>query len=162
MLYIDKTVHILFVSAIKKVTWCHQVLSFYVLLFATTQVCPALFQKPQLLFLPSRLFPHVLQRLCVQDFCKKQALIHSIFPAVPFVSQRITRCPIVRKKCGGRVHKRLFFRLFLRNLEKGCCFRIWQSVHENFAEVPSWDGFWEKRHFELNWATTGAGVVRIP
>ena len=40
----------------KKVRWCHQVLSFYVLPFATTQVCPALFQKPQLLFLPSRPF----------------------------------------------------------------------------------------------------------
>ena len=78
--------------------------SFVFLFFAFchhASVPAALFQKPQLLFLPSRLFPHVLQRLCVQDFCKKQALTLSIFPAVPFVSQRITRCPIVRKKCGG-------------------------------------------------------------
>ena len=95
------------------------------------------------------LFPHVLQRLCVQDFCKKQALIHSIFPAVPFVSQRITRCPILRKKCGGRVHKRLFFRLFLRNLEKGCCFRICQSVHEILPKSLL-ETVFEKRG-TLNW-----------
>ena len=53
------TVHVLFVwfvASMRKVRWCHQVLSFYVLPFATTQVCPALFQKPQLLFLPSRPF----------------------------------------------------------------------------------------------------------
>ena len=65
--------------------------SFVFLFFAFchhASVPAALFQKPQLLFLPSRLFPHILQRLCVQDFCKKQALTLSIFPAVPFSDLR--------------------------------------------------------------------------
>ena len=154
MLYIDKTVHILFVAPMRKVTWCHQVLSFYFLLFATTQVCQLhFFRSHSCYFCHLGFFHTSCNGFVFKTFARSRPWPFPYFQPSPSQISENYKMSDYSEEVWGRVHKRLFFRVFLRNLEKECCFRIWQSVHENFAELPSWDGFWEERHFELNWAT---------
>ena len=116
------TVHVLFVwfvASMRKVRWCHQVLSFYVLPFATTQVCPALFQKPQLLFLPSRPFSTRLATALCSRLLQEAGLDPFHISSRPLrISENYKMSDCSEEVWGESAHETLF-QTFLEKSRKG-------------------------------------------